>query len=468
MLGFALALLTLLTARGRFDDPDTWWHLKVGEIICQTRALPRADLLSYTTNHHSWIPHEWLAEVSIYTTYKLGGYRGMFLWLFLCGSLVFLLLYVLCSLYSGNAKVALVGALIGWLFGTVSLAIRPLLLGNLFLVAELLFLHLGRVRDRRWLWALPPLFALWVNCHASWPFGIIVLGIAALCSFVNLHAGELVSAAWEPQTRRLLCSVVALCVAALFVNPVGPRLVFYPFDVLTRQAANLANVTEWRALDVSDLRGQGLFLLAGAIGLLFLARPRAVRLEELMLLGLGAAMALRHVRMVFVFGIVAAPIVCKLLADAWDSYEPEHDHRIANAVLIFTSIAIMIAAFPSRDRLEQQVQKDSPAGAVDFIRRSGLPGPMLNEYVWGGYLIWALPEQKVFIDGRTDIFDWTGVLSQYGRWVTLEEDPRPLLDKYGIRYILLQKSAPIAFLLPYLSGWKKVYADDVAVIFSRQ
>jgi hypothetical protein len=172
--------------------------------------------------------------------------------------------------------------------------------------------------------------------------------------------------------------------------------------------------------------------------------------------------------MVFVFGIAAAPIICRLLADAWDSYQPEHDHRIVNGFLICTSIAIMIAAFPSRDRLEQQVKKGSPAGAVDFIRRSGLPGPMLNEYVWGGYLIWALPEQKVFIDGRTDIFDWTGVLREYGRWVTLEEDPRPLLAKYRIRYMLLEKSTPIAQLIPYLPGWKKVYSDDVAVIFSRQ
>ena len=32
---------------------------------------------------------------------------------------------------------------------------------------------------------------------------------------------------------------------------------------------------------------------------------------------------------------------------------------------------------------------------------------MLNEYVYGGYLIWAAPENPVFVDGRADIFEWT-------------------------------------------------------------
>ena len=92
---------------------------------------------------------------------------------------------------------------------------------------------------------------------------------------------------------------------------------------------------------------------------------------------------------------------------------------------------------------------------------------MLNEYVFGDYLIWALPEEKVFIDGNADIFDWTGVLEAYGRWATLQEDPRILLDKYHIRFCLISKDAPMTQVLPYLPGWRKVYADDVSAVFVR-
>ena len=63
---------------------------------------------------------------------------------------------------------------------------------------------------------------------------------------------------------------------------------------------------------------------------------------------------------------------------------------------------------------------------------------MLNEFVWGGYLMWALPEDKVFIDGRADVYDWTGVFMEFGRWAMVQDDPRRLLDKYKVNFCLLR------------------------------
>jgi hypothetical protein len=105
--------------------------------------------------------------------------------------------------------------------------------------------------------------------------------------------------------------------------------------------------------------------------------------------------------------------------------------------------------------------------AVEFIRKTGLSGPMLNDFTWGGYLMWALPEEKVFIDGRSDVYDWTGVFMEYGRWAMVEEDPRRLLDKYGVKFCLLSSSAPMANVLPYVPGWREVYRDELSVIFAR-
>src|SRR2546425_3499467 len=67
LLAVLLALLTFLTCRNRFQDPDMWWHLRIGEFIWHSHSLPDHDVYSYTTNGHSWIPHEWLAEVIIYS-----------------------------------------------------------------------------------------------------------------------------------------------------------------------------------------------------------------------------------------------------------------------------------------------------------------------------------------------------------------------------------------------------------------
>ena len=467
MLSVALMVLTVLTVRNRFNDPDLWWHLKIGQIIWNTHSLPNADSFSFTAANHAWIAHEWLSEAMIYAAYRAGGYADLMIWLCALPSLLFVLVYALCSLYSGNAKISLLGGMLAWFFGTIGLSIRPHLVGYVCLVLELFLLHLARTRSRRWFWVLPPLFALWVNCHGSFVLGLMILGILYICSWFEFRAGSLVGIRWTADQRRALGMTAVLSVGALFLNPIGWRLVFYPFDLVFRQTQNLSSVTEWQPLDLLDPRAAALFAVAVFFFLMVLARRAELRLEELALLALGFGLAIRHNRMMFVFGILAAPIVCRLLANAWDRYDPDRDLRLANAVMMGAGVWIMIVSFPGADQMQRDVAKSSPVEAVDYIRQAGLTGRMLNDYEFGGYLIWALPEQKVFLDGRCDLFDWTGVLSEYGRWATLQEDPKLLLDKYHIDYCLLRKTAPQARVLPYLPGWWKLYEDDVATIFVR-
>lgn len=467
LLGVLLSFVIFWSAGARFNDPDMWWHLKVGERIWQTGSLPATDEFSFTTGAHEWIPHGWMVETLLYGCYQLGGYPALVLWLCLAGSAVVVSLYTLCALYSGNAKVALLGGLTGWFFATISLAIRPLLVGYLFLVLELLIVHLARTRRKEWLWALPPLFAVWVNCHGSFAFGLAVLTVFAVTSHIELRAGTLVSERWDRSLRSLLVVVLLLCGLALLANPIGIDLATYPLNVYFQQNDNLANIDEWRPLNFQEPRGMAVFALTAALFLIVLVRRRQIRLDEILLFALGSYLAVRHTRMIFVFGILIAPLLCRLLADLWRGYEPEHDFPRLNAALAVGAMALMITGFPSNREIQSQIEKQSPVEAVKFIESQSLAGPMLNEYMWGGYLIWALPEQKVFIDGRTDIFDWTGVLAEYLRWYTLRDEPQALLDQYNIRFCLLNKSAPMARVLPLLPGWKQIYSDDLAIIFQR-
>lgn len=468
MLCALLAALTVLTVQERFNDPDLWWHLRLGETIWRTHSIPHTDWFSFTTHGHAWIPHEWLAQLTIYAAWRFGGYTGLMLWLCVVPSLLFILLYVLCALYSGNAKVSLLGGMMGWFFGSVGLAIRPLVIGHLLLVLELLAIHLARTRNPRWLLALPPIFAVWVNCHGSYVVGLMVLGVLWVCSFFDVSAGALVCRSWTAGQRRWLTWSGILCLGALLLNPIGVRLLAFPFDVFVNQTNSLTFVSEWHSLDLNDGRAIGLFVVAGIVFLMALFRRGEFRLEELILLALGFGMAVRHERMLFVFGLLAAPVVSRILGNAWERYDPRRDLRVANAIFMSAAIAVAISVFPNTRQLREQVIKTSPVRAVDFIRRSGLAGPMLNDYDFGGYLIWALPEQKVFIDGRADVYDWTGVFGEMARWALVQEDPNLLLNKYAINWCLLRKTAPMAQVLPLLHGWKNVYSDDLAVIFVRE
>jgi hypothetical protein len=135
--------------------------------------------------------------------------------------------------------------------------------------------------------------------------------------------------------------------------------------------------------------------------------------------------------------------------------------------MIGASLLAIFLAFPGIRNLEEQVENQSPQKAVEFIKANHISGPMLNDYASGGYLIWAAPEYPVFIDGRADIYEWSGVLGEFGRWATLQSDPNALLQKYRIGFCLLNRQSPMARVLPLLHEWKMVYADNNSEIFVR-
>jgi hypothetical protein len=468
VLASFLAVLAVLTVRSRFNDPDMWWHLKSGEVIWNTRHIPTTDTFSYTTHHHWIIPQEWLSQLLIYGAYRLGGFSGLMLWSCALTTILLVAGYLLCSLYSGNAKIGFLGAMILWFFSTGGLVVRPQMVSYVLLVVELLLVFRGYTRDRRWFFVMPVLFAVWVNCHASFLFGLIVLGVFWTCSFFDFQAGSVACVRWTAAQRRALGVALLFSGAAVFLNPIGAKQVLYPLDTMLRQRLNLSQVQEWSPLLPSDPRGIALLGIFCFLFFYLLARrSERLYLHELVLLGMSAWFALSHRRMSFAFGIFAAPVVSRLLSDFWEKYDAERDLPLLNAVFLAVAAFVMFLAFPSSRALARQASDANPAAAVDYIKTHKLPGNMLNSYVYGGYLIWAMPEHPVFIDGRADLYEWAGVLTEFGRWATLEDDPNALLDKYDVGFCLLERDAPMAHVLPLTHEWKRVYLDDKSVIFVR-
>jgi hypothetical protein len=467
MIAGLLVVLAFLTVRARFNDPDMWWHLKMGEIVWTTHTIPTTDIFSFTTHHHAWIPHEWLSQVVIFLAYKWGGYSGLMLWLCLFAAAIFIAGYLLCTLYSGNAKVSFLGALVVFVFATVGLSIRPQLIGYLLLIFELILIHLGRTGNARWFWCLPLLFAIWINCHGSFFLGIILAGIFLFSSFFHFRMGLLVSERWHPRSRKIFLYALILSAAALFLNPVGVRQVVLPVDFLLHQHVNLDNVQEWQPLQLNGQRGIVFLVVLACIFLLVIMRKSELHLNELLLLAAGVWLAGSHDRMLFVFGILTAPIFSRMLSTSWDNYNPETDRIWPNALLIGISLLIAFLAFPGAGNLAAQAEEKSPVRAVNFIRAHHLSGPMLNDYTDGGYLIWAMPEHPVFVDGRAEVFEWAGVLQEFGSWATLQTNPNTLLEKYGIQFCLLEADAPMVHVLSLMPNWKSVYSDHHSVIFVR-
>src|SRR5579862_5929365 len=430
MLTFLLVTLQLAMSRGAVSDPDIWWHLRNAEYLFQNHQLPSHDTYSFTVAGAAWMNHEWLAEIPYYLAWRVWGLAGVNVVMLVVIELIFLGLLYLCYQESGHFKASIAACAFCTFLARVSYGPRTILFGYLYLVILLIILQRFRRKGHAPLWLIPPLFCLWINTHGSWSLGVIVFSIIAAAGLLKTGWGLVDAESWsKPQLRRLVVTGLA-SVAALFVNPFGARLVFYPFDLAFRQKLNISHVAEWVSVDFHDLRGKLVFVLLVALLLSALLRRRRWTAGELCLLLFALYSGVTYIRFLFLLAIVAAPLLAKLL-DFVPHYRPQADTPLINAIVICVMIAGVVHYWPTTAQMQSSVAKEYPAAILPFLKAHPPAGPVLNAYLWGGYLEFNDPDVKTFVDSRVDIFEYAGVLQDYLDLLSLKQ-PNLLLDKYKI------------------------------------
>jgi hypothetical protein len=465
MLIALLLTLVFLLARGGKGDPDIWWHLRNAEYLLNSHHLPRMDMYSFTVAGHPWINHEWLAEIPYYLAWRARGLLGIRILEIALLDVIFLALLYLCYKASGNIKAAVLAVCYSLFLATVSFGPRTILFGYLYMVLLLILLQQFRLRGRATLWAIPPLFCLWINTHGSWLLGLILFSITVAAGLLQGSWGQVQAERWTPAQLRALLLTGAASVAALFVNPFGPRLVFYPFDLAYRQKLNISHIAEWVTVNFHEFRGK--MVLALLVLLLLAALLRAGRwtLTEVLLLLFGLYCGLTYSRFLFLLGILVAPILARIL-DFVPPYNRQIDKYLLNALLMLLMAAGMVRYWPSTTNLQDGVAQDYPAGVLPYLKAHPPAGPLLNNYLWGGYLGWQDRNLKVFIDSRVDIFEYAGVFQDYLDLLAVKK-PVAILDKYKIRTVLFTPDEPLTYVLEHDPGWNVQYRDAVCVLLER-
>jgi len=468
LLGALLVAAVFVAERAFYVDPDVWWHLKVGESILQTHRFPTADPYSFTVPGSPWMAYEWLGEVLLAVVARAGGLRGLLALEIVLGAAVALALYALATQRSGNSKAAFVACALMLLLVELSFTLRPQMIGYLFLVLTLIALERFRQGKPGALWLLPPLFLVWVNTHGSFIIGLGVMAVYWTSGLVEFGGG-LEARRWTPAQRQRLAFVFLLCLAALVVTPYGTRIAVYPLDMALGQPLNVASINEWQSMPFNLWFGKLFLLLLIAFLVAQIALRPTWRLEEFALFLVGTVMACLHARFVLVFVPFFAPLLAVLLARWVPRYEWAKDKHVLNAVLMALVVTGAVRFFPPLAKLGALVGERYPANAVQFVRANSVPGPMYNNYTFGGYLIYALgPEHKVFIDGRADVYERGGVLADYGRISGVQPEAPALLKAYQVRSCLLERGEALGTLLAASGDWQQVYGDKVSVLFVRR
>ena len=452
---FALAALVLgLFAPSTLNDGDTWWHVKVGEWILAHGQAPGIDLWSATRAGQPWTAHEWFSEAVMALAYRAGGWPGV---VAICaaafGAAVWILGRTLARSLEGTALAVVL--LLGMSLMTPSLLARPHMLA-LPLVA-LWSAELVRAREAGRtpsLW-LAPLMTLWANLHGGWAFGLALAGPFGLEALFTAEPSKRLSVF----LRWAVFGVV--CLAAAAVTPFGVEGVLLPVKLLGMK--NLGGIGEWRPASFGQIEPLEVVLLV----LIGFAMTRPIKLAPAMtaLLVILVHLSLSQGRHQMLLGMVGPMILAGPIAGALGTPgEVGLKSRLTPAIAVLAALVLLgLRLVTPLPRTDSPVSPISALAAVPADVRSQ---PVLNQYGFGGYLIWS--DIKPFIDSRAELYKDEGL----GQYADLTDgDAKALDDLLASRKIGWTIFAPeerINALLDAKPDWRRLYADRFAVVHVRR
>jgi hypothetical protein len=461
-LWVGVAVYALLVAAGNRTllDPDTLWHITVGQWMLDHHAVPHTDIYSFTMRGHPWISMQWLYEVLYAKAYALFGWNGPVVLTAAASALTFALLAKFLSRHlSQSATIVFVAAALALTAGHLLARPHILALPVMVLWAGGLIDAADR-RDAPSFWLLP-LLALWANLHGSFIFGLVLVGPVALDAVVGADAAS---------RKTLVLRWAAFGVGALIAaccTPYGWNSMLASRNILALGSA-LPLITEWRPVDFSTVGPFEICLLA-AIGLALLRGIRLPPTRILLLLGL-LHMALAQGRATEILALLAPMVLAVPLAEQIGGAEASSSSATRpSRGLLFAGVAIVLTAatvaYASVARFEPDARQ-SPVAAVVALKKMNFTR-VFNDYDFGGYLIST--GVAPFIDGRTDIYGEKFFVDHNAASGLMEPDNLfRLLDEYKIEATLMRTQSAATKLLDHMDGWQKVYSDDIATIHVRQ
>ncbi|HEU5287636.1 MAG TPA: hypothetical protein VFV20_04475 [Candidatus Limnocylindria bacterium] len=429
----ALGAFALAVARPS-SDPDMFWHLASGRWMVEHRDLLRVDQFSSTVSGARYSVGEWLGEIVLYGAYAAAGWPGLAL---LRGALVAVAAFFVTRSAVGTGARLLIAvplATLAMLLSTIVWTDRPHLF-TLALFPLLLDLLLrARTGDLRPLIAVPPLLLVWTDLHGGYALGLALVMLFAVEAAVTRRRVVPFTAAAVLAAAATLLDPGSLGIGAAFAHAAAPpRFIVEetPPDVLTAPGFLFA------------------FFVLGTLGVAMRAGGTlidALVIVPLLWLGLSAQRDMPY------FAMAAVPFLARQAAAAWSTLERvprAHAPRGTLAGLAVGTVAIAVLNLTSLPGAPDE--RAYPSGALAELRQG--TGVLLNEYDWGGYLIWRAPERRVFIDGRlfpylpTVFADWNAAVRLAPRW-------REVLESYRVNAVLLRPDRPLVGALRE-SGWRE-------------
>lgn len=458
------------------SDGDFWWHLKTGEYILQKGAIPRTDFYSFTNYGKAWVAHEWLSEAIFYAIYSRLGFNALILVFAILTALAF---WIILKRTSAHPFIGGFAVLLGVWSILPTIGVRPrvftLLLASIYLA---LLSRYARTGTGRAIWWLVPLMAVWVNLHGGFLIGLVLIMVTIAGILLDAWLeGQSLQSLW-PRIR-VLSLVFLACFLVAFLNPQGWRIYLFPFEIFFSPVQQ-QEIQDWSSPDFHQPQAFPLALLILLTIAAMALSPRRVKPSQLILFLATLYATLKSNRHMAIFALVAAPMLADyaqnwLASTRFGKIFSEKPGTDSSGLAVLLSVLLLIPLIGLAVRLKTKIYSPPsqtlvkvPLNAVEYLRSNQITGNTFTESnIWGGYVIWALPSNPVYIDGRIDMYG-DEFVRDYVDLIRGRVDWKEPFDRYGVRVAIIRLGSPLILSIRQSSDWQEVYNDEMAVVFVRK
>lgn len=472
---YVLAYVVLFCSRP-LTDPDFWFHLKTGEYILTNGIIPRTDVFSFTNFGKPWVAHEWLSGAVFYAIYSRLGFPILILVFALVAALAFWLVFRRLETHPFLNAFALLLSV--WVV-VPTVGVRPRVF-TLLLTAVYLAVLLDFVRKEGGsrIWLLIPLMALWANLHAGFLVGLVLIGLIAVGLFLDSWAEGVPLQSIYPRLRTLALVLVG-CFLVVMLNPHGPRIYTFPFEIFSSPVQQEL-VSDWLSPDFHEPGLLPLLVLMLATVAMFTLSPRRPRPSELLLFCATLYATLKSTRHMAIFALVAGPLLAQY-SQYWlastgfgKAFGSEPSIKV-NGLTIVTALVLLapLVTFgvKLKTTLSDPVRQDVvgiPVNAINDLKAKQISGNTFTDpNIWGDYLIWSVPSNPVYIDGRIDMYG-DQFVREYLDIIWGLTDWRVPFDRYGVKIAIVRTKSPLRRELKAANDWQQVFEDGMAAVFVRK
>jgi hypothetical protein len=460
-IAFTLFPIMLVAFLLPVQPNDYWWYVRLGGEIAQTGAIPQVDTISSTQAGEPFVIHAWLAALAFWALHGLGGTTATVLGAGLLIAAFYLLVWLTCRQAGAGPQLASALTLMAAISSSNNWVVRPQLFAYPLFGLVMFTLWRWQNGSNRDLWALPVTSLLWVNLHGSFILPFLLSGAALVGGRGN---------------RRSLAWALLGMVAVSFINPRFYKAWGYVFAMLIDPPGQQFSI-EWGPPANSHWQATLFYgwLLAFA-PLAGLSSRRFNRTEWLWFLGFGW-MALSGVRYLIWFLALLAPLSAALLTSWFEKRVPVTIQRTNLALNLLIGVALLLLPLVGLPGIREgwwptpppALSPATPVAAAGWLgSHPELSGPVWAEIGFASYLAYALPERKVWIDTRFELYP----VEQWERYLEIS-DAAPgwerLLEEERVDLLMVStvKQPRLLAALESFPGWGERYRDATAAIFSK-